>query len=166
MPVLDDELAIRPFTVADQAAVRQLILAGLGEHFGWIDETANPDLDDIAAHYLAQGHLFFVVEHVGAPGSIILIIATCGLLLHGDGTAQMVRVSVTPALRRRGIARRLVRYLIERAREIGCRRVIVETTNTWTEMIALYEGCGFREYDSNPDEIYLEYPLTEIETDS
>ena len=37
-------MLIRAFEPRDQAAARQLILAGLGEHFGWIDETCNPDL--------------------------------------------------------------------------------------------------------------------------
>ncbi|CAA9269377.1 MAG: hypothetical protein AVDCRST_MAG93-2561, partial [uncultured Chloroflexia bacterium] len=40
-------LAIRPFTPADQKAARDLVLDGLGEHFGWIDTSRNPDLDDI-----------------------------------------------------------------------------------------------------------------------
>ena len=59
-------LVIRPFTPRDQAAVRALILAGLGDHFGFIDETRNPDLDDIAGTYLARNHVFVVGELGGA----------------------------------------------------------------------------------------------------
>lgn len=50
--MLDTELHIRPFTIHDQAAARTLILNGLGEHFGLIDETFTPDLNDITASYL------------------------------------------------------------------------------------------------------------------
>jgi len=39
-------MIIRPFRPADQAEVRALIQRGLGEHFGFIDEFANPDIDD------------------------------------------------------------------------------------------------------------------------
>jgi hypothetical protein len=42
---------VRPFRPADQVAARALIEEGLGEHFGFIDRDANPDLDDIAASY-------------------------------------------------------------------------------------------------------------------
>lgn len=52
----------RPFEPRDQDAVRRPILTGLGEHFGWIDETRNPDLDDITAHYTELGHIFVVAE--------------------------------------------------------------------------------------------------------
>src|SRR6478736_3388169 len=47
----NDVLVIRPFIPADQAAARALVQAGMGEHFGAIDETRNSDLDDIQAHY-------------------------------------------------------------------------------------------------------------------
>src|SRR5579883_3043906 len=56
------DTVIRPFVPPDQQAARVLILRGLGEHFGWIDETCNPDLDDIAATYTGAGHLFLGVE--------------------------------------------------------------------------------------------------------
>jgi hypothetical protein len=58
-------LLIRPFAPADQAAARALILEGLGEHFGQIDPALNPDLAEIAAFYLARGHLFLVAEADG-----------------------------------------------------------------------------------------------------
>src|SRR5690242_17481186 len=40
-------LVLRQFAPHDASAMRQLVLAGLGDHFGIIDETMNPDLDDI-----------------------------------------------------------------------------------------------------------------------
>jgi len=51
---------IRPFRPADQEAARRLILQGLAEHFGAVDETLNPDIDDIMASYVDRGHLFLV----------------------------------------------------------------------------------------------------------
>ena len=44
-------LRIRRFRPADQDAVKALVVAGLGEHWGGVDATLNPDLDDIASHY-------------------------------------------------------------------------------------------------------------------
>ena len=72
-------MLIRSFEPRDQTAARQLILAGLGEHFGWIDETCNPDLDDVTANYVEPGHVFLVAEIGGelvGTGGLIAEAAT------------------------------------------------------------------------------------------
>lgn len=43
--------ATADFEAADQVEVRSLILDGLSDHWGRVDETLNRDLDDIAASY-------------------------------------------------------------------------------------------------------------------
>ena len=45
--------------------------------------------------------------------------------------------------RRRGVARALVQHALERARERGCRRVELDTTEDNLGAIALYESVGF-----------------------
>ena len=45
------EVVIRPFRPEDQAAAKSLILAGLEAHWGFLDPTRNPDLDDITSTY-------------------------------------------------------------------------------------------------------------------
>lgn len=54
------ELVIRDFRPPDQDAARRLVLAGLAERFGWLDETLNPDLIDIHASYVRPGGRFLV----------------------------------------------------------------------------------------------------------
>ena len=56
---------IRSSTPDDQRAVRSLILAGLGEHFGFVDESMNPDLDDIQTVYVDVGACFVIAEIAG-----------------------------------------------------------------------------------------------------
>ncbi len=46
------QISIKPFESEDQEAVQSLILAGLAEHWGEIDPTLNPDLNDIGAYYI------------------------------------------------------------------------------------------------------------------
>jgi hypothetical protein len=45
------EITLRLFRPEDQTAVKNLILAGLKEHWGTLDPTLNPDLNDIAQTY-------------------------------------------------------------------------------------------------------------------
>ena len=145
---------IRAFTSADQGAARALILAGLGERFGFIDETRNPDLDDIAARYLAPGHVFLVAEVAGA------LAGTGALLCEPDGaTCQLVRISVRGDLRRGGIARAIVASLLAVARERGYRRVWVETDEPWRDAIALYERMGFTVYERRDGLVFLDLTL-------
>jgi len=45
-----EEVVIRPLQARDQAAARRLILDGLRQRCGELDETKNPDLDAIACY--------------------------------------------------------------------------------------------------------------------
>lgn len=143
-------MEIRAFAAADQTAARSLILEGLGERFGSIDETLNPDLNDIMATYLAAGHTFLVAEDVGA------LVGTAALRFESDGaTCQLVRVSVRPEMRRQGTARALVEALLTIARQRGRATVWVETHEPWQDAIALYERLGFVEYVRRDGLVFL-----------
>ena len=125
-----------PFHPDDQSTVKQLILAGLVEHWGFLDPTKNPDLEDIAASYAGAT---FLVARLGAD-----IVGTGALVPHQAGTAEIVRMSVAQQHRRLGIGRRILDALIAQARAQGFHQVILETTATWQEVIEFYLRCGFR----------------------
>jgi ribosomal protein S18 acetylase RimI-like enzyme len=144
---------LRPFSTADQAAVRQLVLAGLQEHFGRLDPNLNPDLDDIAAHYLAAGHQFWVVELDGQ------IVGCGGLVAEDEQTGRIVRVSVSREQRGRGIGRLVVEKLLALGRQRGYRRLVVETNHDWTAALALYQSCGFATYDRDEESFHLQMAL-------
>lgn len=130
-------VVVRPFVPDDQDAARALILEGLGAHFGGIDESLNPDLDDVAASF-ADG-AFFVATVDGA------IACTGGFHQQKDATAQIVRMSTAATHRRRGIGRAVVLRLLDEARAPRCRRVTLETNADWDDAIAFYRSCGFEE---------------------
>lgn len=144
---------IRPFDAADQAPAKRLILAGLGKHVGAIDETRNPDLDDIAAAYAARGHLFVVAEVDGC------VAGTGALVAEEPGIGRLVRMSVSPDFRRRGIGRALVAHLCDVARDRGDRRLVLETNDDWHDAIRLYRACGFAEVARANGEVHLALDL-------
>ena len=45
------QLRVRPFERNDQDAVRELVLAGIGERWDVLDKSLNQDLNDIASTY-------------------------------------------------------------------------------------------------------------------
>jgi ribosomal protein S18 acetylase RimI-like enzyme len=129
-------LIIRPFQAGDQAAAKALILAGLQEHWGWLDETKNPDLDNIGANY---GGGLFLVACLGEE-----IVGTGALIKEQEGVGRIVRMSVAKTQRRQGIGQRMLEELVVRAGPAGYRQIVLETTATWTEAIGFYESQGFR----------------------
>ena len=147
------EVRIRPFTPRDQPATRQLILEGLGSHFGFIDETINPDLNDIWEHYIIPGHVFVVAEinnQIAGSGALIKEATKIG---------RLVRMSVNPDHQRRGIGRQLVDHLIQKANEQGFQQLLVETNHDWYDAIGLYQNCGFSEYDQDEESVHMQMTL-------
>jgi GNAT superfamily N-acetyltransferase len=148
-------LVIRPFEVCDQPAVRRLVLEGLGAHFGFVDETANPDLDDILASYVEPDH-HFVVAQIGGE-----IVGSGALVDLGNAVGRLVRMSVRADHRRTGIGRALVDHLLYVAHQRGYRCVQVDTNKTWPDAIGLYLSCGFVEYDRDHVSLYLATSLAQ-----
>ncbi len=144
-------ITVRPFEPRDQAAARALILEGLREHFGFIDETLNPDLHDIAASY--ESGLFVVACDGDA------IAGTGAVTPQPDGTAIVTRMSTAGQHRRRGVARAVLTHLIEHARERGCTRVVVGTNAGWHDAIACYQAFGFSEMRRTPTGVLFEMSL-------
>ena len=144
---------VRPFVPCDQAAARTLILEGLREHWGGLDPSLNPDLDDITASYSTPGHIFLIaeIEHIS--------VGTGALGIDGD-VGQIVRVSVSSQYRRRGIGRALIAALLEIARTRGLTRVWMETNDDWRDAIGLYQQCGFQEYDRRDGCVFMALDLS------
>jgi ribosomal protein S18 acetylase RimI-like enzyme len=151
--VRSGELTIRPFQPADQDAVRRLILAGLLEHWGVLDETRNPDLDDVQQTYVDRGHTFLVAISEGQ------IVGTGALLVETPLRGRIQRMSVDAGLRRSGIGRRMLAALLDVAHQRGFREVVLETTHDWYPAIALYQSRGFVEYDRDEEDVHLRLPL-------
>lgn len=130
-----DPVCIRPFRSGDQSAAKALILDGLRERWGTIDPARNPDLDDLAAAF--AGGAFLVAERGGR------LIGTGGWTPVSGGEAEIRRMWVARDLRRSGIGGAILRRLVEDIRASGRRRIILETTSTWSDAVAFYRKHGF-----------------------
>ncbi|GAP12689.1 N-acetylglutamate synthase [Longilinea arvoryzae] len=132
----DKEIRFLPFQAEDQAAVKALILAGLAGHWGTLDLSLNPDLNDIGRSYAGA---YFLVAWQGQT-----VVGTGALVPLSADTAQIVRMSVAAGLRRKGIGGQILARLCDHARLNGLQKIILETTATWQDVIEFYQTHGFR----------------------
>lgn len=129
-----DAVQIESFRPAWQSCFRELVLDGLAEHWGEVDDSLNPDLDDVASNYAGDIVLVAVeAEHLVGTGILVLC----------PPVGQIVRMSVHKAHRRRGIGTALVSALVQSARDHGIARLVVETNAGWKDARSFYERSGF-----------------------
>ncbi len=112
-----------------------------GETLDW----SEAELADEAAGYLGE----VTADLVRRPRGTFLVDGEpigCGALKPFDGLAQVAeikRMYTSPAARRRGVSRALLRRLEEIAAELGYRRIQLETGTEQPEAVALYESHGW-----------------------
>ena len=149
-------IRVRRFVPSDQSQCRAVILEGLAEHFGFIDESRNPDLNDIQGSYLAVGNDFYVAL-VGGQ-----VVGTVGLLFE-PGRARIVRMSVAKLHRKQGIATALLNKCMAAARKGGLPELVAFTEPHWSDAVGFYTASGFKQLGMDEEDIHLGLRVTEIQ---
>lgn len=89
------------------------------------------------ATILDQGGVIFLAELDHQ------IVGTAALMKEDDGVYELVKMGVIAGYRGRGISRLLLNACLEKARELGARKIILFSNSRLTTAIALYEKYGF-----------------------
>jgi ribosomal protein S18 acetylase RimI-like enzyme len=98
-----------------------------------------PDLADVPGCFLQAGGDFLIAEiddHLVGMG---------GIRPNADGEAEVLRVRVHPATRRRGVGRALMNALEERAAQLGMQQMHLDTATNQPEAMAFYRSLGYQE---------------------
>jgi len=156
------ELVIEAVSRATADEARHCILSGLEEHWGRLDLTLNPDLHDVLHTYgdvaspdtaipRSDGKVMLVAlldGQVVATGALIREYTQAATTPRCDEwreapVGRIVRMSVRKNYRRRGIASLVLEALVQHARELGIKKLVLETTETWSDAIGFYQRQGF-----------------------
>jgi GNAT superfamily N-acetyltransferase len=148
-----------PSSFADLAVVRLLFeeyRTGLGIDLcfqGFDDELASLP----GAYGRPRGRLWLAMVGGEAAGCV-------GLRPYEGDACEMKRLYVRPAHRGKSIGRKLAEKSIEVAKELGYRKMLLDTLASMPEATALYRRLGFKEtspYRHNPlpDVLYFELVL-------
>ncbi|MFQ5563917.1 MAG: GNAT family N-acetyltransferase [Parvularculaceae bacterium] len=128
---------IRPATRTDEEPVRILIYSILAEYgLEPSPATTDGDLYDLAGFY-RDGAFDVMVDEAGE------IIGTLGLKALSPTVCELRKMYLRAGARGKGLGARLLRHAIERAKELGFRRIELETASVLEEAIGLYRKFGF-----------------------
>lgn len=133
------EVSIRSATNADCEGVQTLVF-GILEEYGLKPDLAGTDKDltDIEAHYIERGGLFELLET--ADGTLL---GTVGLYPMNDVTVELRKMYLSPKLRGKGVGKQTLQRMVERSRELGFKKIYLETASILKEAVGLYEKFGF-----------------------
>jgi putative acetyltransferase len=140
----------------DREEVTRLVYGVLKEYDLEPDPGAtDADLKDIEQSYFARGGTFLVLEE--RDGSTI---GAYGLYPLENQTCELRKMYLSSSHRGKGLGKLLLDDALSRARQLGFRKMVLETASVLKEAIALYKSYGFAEYEadhlsSRCDQAYL-----------
>ena len=138
-------LKIRAAGNHDRERVRELVFGVLAEYGLTPDpETTDADLQDIEANYLQRGGLFEVIEdgHGNLLGSF-------GLYPIDKTTCELRKMYFIPSARGLGLGKFVLQRTIARARELGFKQIVLETSSKLIAANRLYTKFGFKPVTSD-----------------
>ena len=132
------DVRIVPYAPRHRERFRELNLAWITEHFR-VEEADRRALDDPDGYILGHGGCIFMAEVEGR------IVGGCALLRNDDGSFELAKMAVDPAIRGHGVGRALGEAAIARARALGAPYVELLSNTRLIPAIALYRSLGFVE---------------------
>lgn len=133
-------MKIRAATNRDCEAIRNLVFQVLREyHLKPDPNNTDADLNDIEAIYIEPGGLFEVVENDDGR-----IVGSVGLYKLSSEVCELRKMYLLPETRGHGLGKKLLERSIAGAKELGFKRIELETASPLVEAIALYKRYGFQ----------------------
>jgi GNAT superfamily N-acetyltransferase len=133
---------VRAYRPADRAAVIDLFRAFMqeltppsleAEFRAYVERAIREELGRIGDYY---GEAFWVAEDDGVIGMV-------GIERHSQDTAELRRMAVARADRRKGIGRALLATAEAFCRQAGYRKVVLSTSELQSPARRLYESSGY-----------------------
>lgn len=132
-------LAVRVYKSADKAAVLILHESALRAIDAWVKSGRwDEDLNCIESTYLQNG-TFLVGEINGR------IVAMGALRRVSDSVGEIKRMRVDPEFQRKGYGQVILEMLEEKAKQLGYKKIVLDTTIKQTASQLMYVKNGYRE---------------------
>ena len=159
-----DNVSLRRYEPSDYDTVLKLHFKGLEQYGVRLNAELIPKFDDdltrIEEAYLKNGDflVYTIDTNIVGMGAFRKI---------DSKTAEIKRMRVRPEYQGRGIGSLILDTLIEKARQLGYRKLILDTTERMKVAQHLYRSRGFKEYKRGSIRditiVYYELDLSEKE---
>ena len=137
------KIIIRSASNSDCERVQNLVF-GILREYGLEPDLNGTDKDiaDLETHYTKRGGIFEIIENEAGE-----LLGTCGLYPMNAETVELRKMYFSPKLRGQGFGKKTLQRMIEKARELGYRKIYLETATVLKEAVHLYEKFGFEPTD-------------------
>ncbi len=133
---------LRPANNKDREKITELVYSILQEYNLKPDPAAtDADIKDIEQSYFERGGTFCVLEE--KDGSVI---GAYGLYPVDRQTCELRKMYLYNSYRGKGLGKLLLEDALSRARQMGFKKMTLETASVLKEAISLYKSYGFVEY--------------------
>ena len=131
----------RSITPQEDAAVAALIRGSLEKRGLNIPGTAycDPGLDHLSDYYAAPGRAYYVLTDGNT------VIGGVGLAEFDGDCCELQKLYLAEERQGRGLSYEMIRFIEEKAREMGYRRIYLETHTGLQAAIHVYERAGYRQ---------------------
>ena len=130
-------VVIRPFRPGDEAAFRDINIEWIERIFA-VEQKDRDVLGNPAKYILDPGGAILLAVEDEIPLGVV------ALMVMGQGSVELAKMGVTPAAQGQGAGRLLVTAAIAKAREMGMRRIYIETNSRLAPALKLYRDAGFQ----------------------
>lgn len=129
-------IIVRDFRPGDEATFRDINLEWI-ERFFVVEDKDRETLNNPQKYFLDPGGAIFIAMDGDDP------VGAVALIVMGGGSVELSKMGVRPVAQGKGAGRMLVAAAVSRAREMGMRRVYIETNSILAPALRLYHEAGF-----------------------
>jgi GNAT superfamily N-acetyltransferase/predicted transcriptional regulator len=137
------EVKLIPFSKKYQQAFRDLNEEWISRYFR-MEEADYKALDNPQSYILKKGGYIVIALYNHQP------VGTCALLKMEDGVFELAKMAVSPMAQGKGVGYLLGKHVIEKARELGARKIYLESNTILKPAISLYYKLGFEKVTGRP----------------
>lgn len=133
-------MEIKPITREHDAAIAELVRSNLKANSLDIPGTAyfDPSLNSLSEFYAAPNRAYFVLISDG------VVLGGAGLAEFSEDCCELQKLYLADEAKGKGLGRALTVYVENKARELGYKRIYLETHSNLKAAIRLYEKMGYR----------------------
>ena len=142
-----DENIFRPATNRDTSKIVDLIKLILAEFsLEYSTDSTDMDLTDIEESYSGNGGIFEVIENESKE-----IIGTSALFRINESTCMLRKMYLDKRYRKLGLGKKIMERILNFARDLNFKEIVLETNTSMIAAIQLYEKYGFKKIDNLDD---------------